>query len=400
MKNNKNTAKKRFYERHALPLIAIVAVIGFAVGVRFEPLVASLGSQIGVTEQSKIDYSSVDDVYDTLIKNFDGTVSKEAINEGLKRGIVGAAKDPYTTYFNAEEADKFKKSISGNIGGGIGAKLGLRNGSLRVIKVLKDNPADRAGVKSGDIIVGVNDQSIENYTLTESVEKIRGEIGTTVKITVLRDNKPIDFAIVRAEIISNSVEWRVEGGIGIITISRFDAKTADLTRQAAKELLGKKVKGIIVDLRDNLGGYVVAAQEVAGLWLGNNQVIVTEKAKGSVVQTLRSNGAGVFEDTKTVVLVNGASASASEIVAGALSEYKKAVLIGEKTYGKGSVQKVFNVGLDALMKVTVARWYTPNGNNITKQGIEPDIKVELSRDDINQGNDTQLKAALKHIMQM
>ncbi len=240
----------------------------------------------------------------------------------------------------------------------------------------------------------MNDSSVEGLDSSEVASKIRGPEGTTVKVAVKRGEETKNFSITRAKLSDPSVRSSVENGIGTLTITRFDANTAALTRQAAQGFVAQGVKGVILDLRDDGGGYLDAAQDVASLWL-RDKVIVTEKTNNTVKNTIRTKGEPVLENIKTVILVNGGSASASEIVAGALQDHKAATLIGEKTYGKGTVQKLIDLPDGRQLKVTIARWFTPNGKNITKEGIAPDTAVQLTSDDRNTGRDPQLEAARK-----
>jgi carboxyl-terminal processing protease len=242
----------------------------------------------------------------------------------------------------------------------------------------------------------VNDESANGWSASETADKIRGDVGTTVKVAIVRGSEQKDFTVKRESVTNPSVYSKVENGIGTLTISRFDSETGSLARKAAEDFKAQNVKGVILDLRNNGGGYLTAAQDVAGLWL-DNQVVVSERSQGKVVDELRSGSNPILGSTPTVLLVNGSSASASEIVAGALKDYGKATLIGEKTFGKGTVQKVLDLGAGTKLKVTVARWYTPKGQNITEQGIEPNEKVELTDADANAGKDPQLDAALKKL---
>ena len=207
-----------------------------------------------------------------------------------------------------------------------------------------------------------------------------------------RGEEQKEFTITRAEVTDASVRWSIDNGIGTMTMSRFDDDTGRLATQAATEFKAQGVKGVVLDLRGNGGGYLSAAVDVAGIWL-DNKVVVTEKANGKVTGTEKTGSNALLGGMKTVVLVNGASASASEIVAGALQDHKAATIVGEKTFGKGTVQKVVNLLDGRLLKVTIARWYTPNGKNITKEGISPDTKVELTSEDANAGRDPQLDMA-------
>jgi carboxyl-terminal processing protease len=293
---------------------------------------------------------------------------------------------------DAKEAESFNDDLSGKIGGGIGAEIGLRNDIPTIIRTLPGNAAEKAGLLAGDIIIGVNDESTSGWTATKAAEKIRGEVDTTVKVKVVRGGDEKEFTITRAIVNNPSIQTSVENGIGTLTISRFDGETSALALKAAQAFKQQNVRGVILDLRGNGGGYLTAAQDVAGLWL-NNKVVVSERTNGKVVDELKSGNNALLAGIPTVILVNGSSASASEIVAGALQDHKAATLIGEKTFGKGTVQKVIDLGAGTILKVTIARWYTPNGKNITKEGITPDQVIELKAEDENAGRDPQMDAA-------
>jgi carboxyl-terminal processing protease len=293
---------------------------------------------------------------------------------------------------DAKEAKEFNNDLSGQIGGGIGAEIGMRNDVPTIIRILPGNPAEKAGVLAGDIIIAVNGESTGEWTATKTAEKIRGQVDTTVKVKVIRNTEEKEFTITRATVNNPSVQTSVTNGIGTLTISRFDGETAALSQKAAQSFKEQNVRGVILDLRGNGGGYLTAAQDVAGLWL-NDKVVVSERTNGRVVEELKSGNNAILSGIPTVVLVNGSSASASEIVAGALQDHKAATLIGEKTFGKGTVQKVVDLGADTLLKVTIARWYTPNGKNITKEGISPDQVIELKAEDANANRDPQMDAA-------
>lgn len=372
--------------------IAIVAVIGFVAGTRAEFL-GPLGSTFGFkTGADSLDLSSVQKTYQTLKTNYDGKLDTQKIIDGASRGLVAAAGDPYTVYMDPKEASDFQKDLSGDIGGGIGAEIGVRASQPTILRVLSGNPAEKSGVKAGDVVLAVNDQNTVDWTADKVVREIRGEAGTTVKLVVARGNETKEFTITRQLVNNPSVQSAVQGGLGILTISRFDDQTGTLARKAAESFKQQNVRGVVLDLRGNGGGYLQAAQEVAGLWL-DNKIVVTERVGDKVSEELRSGSNSILGETPTVVLVNGSSASASEIVAGALQDYKKATLVGEKTFGKGSVQKLIDLGGGASLKVTIARWFTPNGKNITKEGITPDQVVELKAADVDGGRDPQLDSA-------
>lgn len=373
--------------------IAVVAVIGFVAGTRGNEILGAIAPVLGFkVETGTLDLSSVQHTYQQLKLNYDGNLDTDKLIEGASRGLVEAAGDEYTVYMDAKTAEEFNDSLTGDIGGGIGAEIGVREGQPTIVRVLPGNPAEKSGLTAGDVIIGVNDESTEDWPADKTADKIRGEVGTTVKIAVLRGGETKEFTITRATVNNPSVQSSVQNGIGVLTITRFDNETAALARKAARSFKDQGVKSVVLDLRDNGGGYLTAAQEIAGLWL-KDKVVVSERTDGKVVDTLKSGGEPLLEGMPTVVLVNGSSASASEIVAGALKDHKAATLIGEKTFGKGTVQKVVELGGGAQLKVTVARWYTPNGKNISKEGIEPDQKVEMTAADINAGKDPQLDSA-------
>jgi carboxyl-terminal processing protease len=377
--------------------IAIALIVGFVAGTRDNELLAAVGPVLGMkVATGAIDTSSLQDTYRQLKANYDGPLDPQKLIDGANRGMAEATGDKYTTYMTAEEAKQFDKDLSGQIGGGIGAEIGVRDGQPTILRVLPDNPAERAGLKAGDVITKVNNTSTDGWTADKTAEAIRGEIGTTVKIGLLRGGQAQEFTITRANVTNPSVQSAVKDGIGILTLSRFDSETATLARKAAEDFRRQNVRGVVLDLRYNGGGYLSAAQEVAGLWL-NNKVVVSERMEYKVTEELKSGGSPVLEGVRTVVLVNGASASASEIVAGALQDHGAATLIGEKTYGKGTVQQMVDLSHGAKLKVTIARWYTPKGRNITSEGIAPNQTVEMSAEDINTGRDPQMDAAVSSL---
>lgn len=377
--------------------IAFAVVVGFVAGTRSNELLATIGPVFGIkVETGTLDLSSVQKTYQALKANYDGTIEPGKLIDGANRGLVEAAGDPYTVYMDAAEATAFEKDLSGDVGAGIGAEIGVRSDQPTILRVLVAHPAEQAGVQAGDVIAAVNDQPAVDWTADEAASEIRGEVGTTVKLAVLRDGEMLQFTITRKTINNPSVSSKVQDGVGILTISRFDNETAALARQAARRFKEQNVRGVVLDLRGNGGGYLTAAQDVAGLWL-KDKVVVSERTNGQVTDELKSGNDPVLDGVPTVVLVNGASASASEIVAGALQDYEAATLVGEKTFGKGTVQKLLDLGAGTKLKVTIARWYTPNGKNITEQGIAPNKEVALSAEDVNSGKDPQLSVALKQL---
>jgi len=386
------TGEKRQQLSWFLTLV-IVAIVSFVAGARSDALFANVSSVFGVRTSNKtIDLSSVQKTYQELIANYDGKLDTQKLIYGANRGLVEAAGDPHTAYMDPDETKEFDKSLSGQIGGGIGAEIGLRNNKPTIIKPLENSPAQKAGIKAGEAIVKVNDEASSDWSVEKVVSKIRGEVGTSVKLTLLSDGQTREVSVVRQNIVSPAVESEIDGEIGILKVNRFGDDTVSLARKYASEFVEKGVKKVILDLRNNPGGTVGAAQGLLGIWL-DNQIAMTERRGSEIVKTLRTTGTPILGNMKTVVLINGNSASASEITAGALREYGKATLVGQKSYGKGSVQIVLGLPGGSQMKVTEARWYTPKGKNIDKTGIEPDVKVDLSSDDVNNNVDPQMDKA-------
>ena len=372
--------------------VALVAVVAFVAGTRSDQLYAAIAPVFGIKASADtLDTAVLQQAFRELKANYDGSLDAGKLTDGAARGMVAAAGDRYTVFMDKEEAEQFNKDLRGEISG-IGCEIGVRGDRATVLRVLADSPAQAAGMKAGDIFVSVNGEAVEGLDATTVASKVRGEKGTTVKLVMQRGEEQKEFTITRAQVTDASVRWSIDNGIGTITMSRFDDDTGRLATQAATEFKAQGVKGVVLDLRGNGGGYLSAAVNVAGIWL-DNKVVVTEKANGKVTGTEKTGSSALLAGVKTVVLVNGASASASEIVAGALQDHKAATIVGEKTFGKGTVQKVVNLLDGRLLKVTIARWYTPNGKNITKEGISPDKKVELTSDDANAGRDPQLEAA-------
>jgi carboxyl-terminal processing protease len=391
----KRTNKEwRFSPGKFVLLMSVMVIIGFTLGMRSDAVIGAIAPAFGLkVATGQIDLSDVQETYRTLKSHFDGKLDEQKLIDGASRGLVAAAGDPYTVYMNQKEATEFDNDLGGKFVG-IGAEIGLRDSKPTVIRTLKDTPAEKSGLQAGDTIAAVNDQASIQWTVDETVKKIRGEEGTTVKLSVLRGNQHVDYNITRASITNPSVESRVDGETGILTITRFDDQTTELARQAALGFKSQGVSKVILDLRGNGGGYLAAAREIASLWL-ENKVVVTERTGGKVTEELKSDASAPLKGMKTIVLVDAGSASASEIVAGALQDHKAATLVGEKTYGKGSVQTFVDLRMGAKLKVTVAKWYTPNGKNITREGISPDKKVAFTREDAGAGRDPQLDAAMQ-----
>ena len=259
-------------------------------------------------------------------------------------------------------------------------------------------PAAKAGLKAGDLITSINGTSTNNMSVEKAVTLIRGKVGTKVNLGILRGSQTLNISIVRADITVPSVNTKIiNGDIGYMQITTFANDTTQLADKAANQFVKDHVKGIILDLRNDPGGLLTSAINVSSLWLPNGQTVLTERRGGSIIQTSYSNGNDVLHGIPTVVLINGGSASASEITTAALHDHGDAYVIGTKSYGKGVVQQLINFSDGSELKVTIASWYRPNGKNINKIGITPDEKVNLSSKDVASNNDTQLKAAESYL---
>ena len=373
--------------------VVIAAVASFIVGTRSNELLALVNGH----KAGQLDLSSLQQVYNVLASKYDGQLDANKLIDGAKHGLVNAAGDPYTTYFSAKEAEEFQSDLEGKFEG-IGAELGKRDNKLVVVSTLDDSPAKTAGLQANDVIVKVNGEDASSWSIDQAVSKIRGEKGTTVKLNIVRGDELKEFSITRDTINNPSVKSEITpDNIGILRISRFgQSDTVSLSKQAAQQFKSAGVKGVVVDLRGNGGGYLDAAVNVAGIWL-NNKTVVTERTGGKITDTKQTGNEALLAGVPTIVLVDGGSASASEILAGALKDNGAATLTGEKTFGKGSVQIVEDLPDGAGLKITVAKWYTPKGRNINKQGIEPDTTVTISSDDIQAGRDPQKDKALEQL---
>ena len=383
-------------ERSTLVLVSVfMLVLGFAGGSRIDDIRNLIAPVFGLKKVERIDFSNVEKTYQALASNFDGEIDKQKIIDGASKGLVEAVGDKYTEYMTSKEAEEFNKSLSGDVGTGIGVELAKDGDSVKVVRVLAKNPAESAGILAGDIISKVNGEDVSKENVSEISKKIRGDAGTTVKIGVVRGNEKKEFSVTRAKIENPSVELTKKDGVATLSIYRFDNETGVLAKKYAEEIKNEGISKVILDLRGNGGGYVQAAKTVASLWLEKNALIVSEKTGSKTVEEIRATGDNPLKGIKTVILLDGSSASASEIVAGALKEHKAAQIVGEKSYGKGSVQTTIDMPNGALLKVTIAKWFTPSGKNISNNGISPDIKVSAPKGESYLLNDIQKNKALE-----
>lgn len=384
-------------KRVSLGSLIIAVLIAFVAGNRLQTIgdyfFAPYTNKGNQALSQNLDFASVEKVYDLLKTKFDGKLDMQSLQDGMQRGLVDAAGDPYTVFLNEKEAAEFSSDLNGTFSG-VGAELGKRDEKLIVIAPVADSPAQKAGLRAGDQIIKINNEDATGLSVDAAVGKIRGEAGTEVKLTVVRAEATMELAIVRAQITVPSVKSEIlEGNIGYLQITRFSDDTDALASQAALDFKATGVKGIVVDVRNNGGGLLNSAVKVAGLWL-NNKVVVEEKQGGRVTGSLKSGNNPPLAGIPTVMLINEGSASASEILAGALHDHGVVKLIGEKSFGKGSVQELVDLPDGGKLKVTIARWFTPKGKNIDKEGIKPDIEVKLTPEDFNANRDPQKDRAI------
>lgn len=355
-----------------------------------------------------VDYSLLWKAIDVLNNKYiDKPVDQQKILYGAVSGAIAAAGDPYTTFFAPDDLKNFQTGLQGSFGG-IGAEVGKKDGNIVIIAPLDGTPAKRAGILSGDIIVKVDGQSTQDWSADQAVNKIRGTKGTSVTLTLLRSGKDqtFDLKIVRDTIVIKSVKLEykdvvVDGqkkSIAVITISEFGDDTKALFDQAVANILVHNVSGVIVDLRNNPGGYLQTAVDLASAWVKQDDLVVSEAHSDGTNVKYTAEGNPRLAGLKTIVMINGGSASAAEILSGALHDHGFAKLLGEKSFGKGSVQELVSLPGETAVKVTVAKWITPNGVNLNHNGLDPDIQVKLTADDVTAGKDPQMDKALEQFV--
>ena len=394
MKNKQKNRQISFGTGIALSFFTLV--IGFIIGANWENLYLQFSPYINPHQKisNTVKWDELNEVYSQISSNYDGSIDKQNIIEGAKKGLTASLGDPYTVYFNAKEAVEFKASLNGEIKeAGVGIEMIKQGDYVVITRTLPDNPARKAGVHAGDIIYAINDEEVWNKDADIIASKLRGASGEKVKLTVARDRQKISFELVREKINNVSADISYQGKTAIISVYRFSEDTGNLVESFTKEFKNKGVNKVILDLRNNGGGYVKAARDLLSLWLDGDKILTQKSTSTGQTITYAKRGEAILKDTKTVVLVNNATASSSEIVAGALKEYHKATIVGVKTYGKGVVQTILELSGGSLLKVTTAHWYTPNDQTINKTGITPDIEIARSYSDINSGKDPQMDKA-------
>lgn len=394
-------------------LFAIVLVIGFAGGLRVGASgttyslsnVPLIGDSLSATPEPTADFTAFWKAWNVLNTRFvqtHGSTTAPTTKEklwGAISGMTNSFGDPYTVYMPPQEAKSFQETISGEFGG-VGMEMGIKDKVLTVIAPLKGTPAERAGLMAGDSIIAIDGASTDGMSIDGAVKLIRGKKGTTVTLKILRDGKSIDISVVRDTIAVPTIEKTFDARTGVYTISiyEFTATSNGLFDKALAEFRASGSRKLILDVRGDPGGYLESAVSIASHFLPEGASVVTEDYKGkqeNVVHRSRGTG-GIPEGTKVVVLMDQGSASASEILAGALQDARVATLVGTRSFGKGSVQELVDIDGGAL-KVTIARWLTPSGRSISDGGLTPDIAVERTREDFLANKDPQKARAVEFL---
>lgn len=386
-----------------LAVAAAIGFFGYRAGISVEesrlmqtPPANVTGSDLG--KPSNVDFSVFWEAWRQLEKNFIGQdkIDYQKMVYGAIDGMTKSLGDPYTSFFTPQQTTNFNEELSGKYEG-VGMYVGIKDGQLTVISPLKGTPADRAGLEAGDKIMKVGDADTKDMTVEEAVSKIKGERGTEVTLSIMRGDWPTakDFVLKRELIEIPTLEWEKKGDdIALIKIYQFNEILPGEFAQTSNEILQSGVKRIILDLRNNPGGYLEVAQNIAGWFVKSNEVVVwQDMGKSQARKPYYSNGNGAFAGYPAVVLINEGSASAAEILAGCLRDLRGVQLVGEKSFGKGSVQEQINLSDKSSLKITIAKWLTPKGNLIDKEGLAPDVEVAATSTAAS--DDTQLEKAIE-----
>ena len=363
------------------------------------------GSGVTVGDPEKqVDVSLLWNVWRLLQRSYvdPQALQTQQMLDGAVEGMVAGVGDPFTAYMPPAQNVEFRQTLEGTLEG-IGAELNLVDGAVVIVSPLKNSPAERAGLLPGDIIAEVDKQKLDGLSLNDVVSRIRGKEGTRVTLQIYRGTnpQPLLFTITRASVTVPSVEEKIltwsGSQVGYVALNQFGDRSMQEVRDALTQIKAKPVKGIILDLRGNGGGYLDGAVDLASMFIKKGAVVtVKSRIEGDKESDVTGNP--VFPDIPMAVLINQASASASEIVAGALQDNGRATIVGMKSYGKGTVQEVIEVPGGGSLRVTVARWYTPKGKNLSKEGVTPDVVVERAPDDAYGKKDTQLDVAVRTVL--
>ncbi len=393
---------------HLMPLVAVAFFAflgGFFFGTARNEISATSASAGSLDTPSATDMESVWKAWKLLDETYVAATSSEGVSKderiwGMISGLATSYDDPYTSFMPPLEKEGFDQEIQGTFGG-VGIEIGMREGILTVIAPLKGTPAETAGIRAGDFILEVDGHQTQSLSIDETIHYIRGEVGTEVLLTIAREGESefLNIPVTRAIIEVPTIETKWVDDIFVIALYNFGGTSVGEMREALRTFVQSGASHLVLDLRGNPGGYLEAAVEMASWFLPPGEVVVTEDyGANRETRTHRTNGSTVSKPSwRIAILTDGGSASASEILAGALREHKKAVLIGEKTFGKGSVQEIHDITPDTSLKITVARWLTPNGVSISHNGLVPDLTVNRTREDVEQKRDPQLDAAVQYL---
>lgn len=375
----------------------ICIAIGFFAGVSISKPIGEVSSPVfEKTESGKqsFTFSPFSEAWKVLHDQYIGKIDEQKLSYGAVAGMIQAAGDPYTAFSDPDATKQFKETLKGSFAG-VGAEMGVQDGMIVVIAPLEGSPSQKAGVKAGDIIVAIDGKNIaEDTSLDDAVRMIRGKKGTSVKLAVVHNgaHEKTDISIVRDDIAVPSVKIEMKGNIAHISISNFNSDTADRFTEAARSAKKAGAKGIVLDVRGNPGGYLDASVDIASEFLSPGLPVVIERGNTETIH--RSMNGGTLKGLPVVVLINESSASASEILAGALQDDLDTLIIGVKSFGKGSVQDVIDLSDGSSLRVTIAKWFTPNGQSIADEGIVPTIVVKDNQDT---KGDEQLVRALDEV---
>lgn len=387
--------------------IFIILIVGFVsflggteVGKR-QPLSDATGNVInqGLTPaylRKTVDFNQFWRLWDIIkTKHYRQPVNEVKFLYGAEAGLVAALEDPYSVFFEPKVATEFSRELSGSIYG-IGAEVSIKKDVLTVVAPLPETPAERSGLKPGDSILGIDGLDTRGLALDLAVSKIRGDKGTTVKLLIMREGfkKAQEFAIVRDNIQVKSVRYELKNNISYIKVSHFNEDTGADFSKTVEKVLHDNPRGVIIDLRNNPGGYLNVSVDMLGEWLAEDTAVI-ERFTNNVQKEYKTDGRARLNNYPTVVLINKGSASASEILAGALQDYERAKVVGEQSFGKGTVQSYEEFEDGSALKLTVAEWLTPKKRAIDKNGITPDVIVKLTETDVENMKDPQLDKAME-----
>ncbi|HJL55796.1 MAG: S41 family peptidase [Candidatus Pacebacteria bacterium] len=358
----------------------------------------------GTLQPSVVDFSPLWKAWNAINEKFVPATTTDPVTDedklyGTIQGLARSLNDPYTVFLPPEDSEIFEDDIRGNFEG-VGMEIGIRDNILTVIAPLKDNPAERAGIRAGDKVIKIDDTTTEGMTIDKAVKLIRGEGGTTVNLTILREGESelLEISVVRDVIQIPTIETELtEDGVFVIKLFNFSAISPNLFREVLREFVELGTDKMLLDLRGNPGGFLEAAIDIASWYLPTGKVVVTEDfGENGKPRIHRSKGYNIFnENLKMAILINQGSASASEILAGALQQHGKATLVGDRTFGKGSVQELVRITPNTSLKVTIARWLTPNGASISDGGLTPDVEVKFTTEDFEAGEDPQFDRVIE-----